>query len=194
MSKVICLTHANQKYLDHQTFSKRKESCRSRQELRGCWSIRGYSRRVRFPFLTCGAKIGVLISRKCSYRVHFSFSLLGIGGSFLFRLPIVRRLPFPISIYLDVVVKLLFLLVIGSISRSTFVLLMDDLTRAVSQFCPALGGMSGGFPPGPSGDSSFPPILASEERNEHPGTSEGQARAPRDRLNELREDRSLDLP
>lgn len=93
-------------------------------------------------------------------QLHISFYLSGIGGCFIFRLPLVRRLPFQIQIFLYVVVKLLLILVIYSIYRSSFVLLMDDLTRAVAQFLPGSGGINineefNSPPPGPSDNSFF---------------------------------------
>lgn len=69
-------------------------------------------------------------------KFHLYLYFSGVGGCFLFRLPLVRRLPVKIQFVLYVVVKLLFILLICTISRSVFVLLMDDLTRAVAQFYP----------------------------------------------------------
>jgi len=72
---------------------------------------------------------------------------------------------------------------------------MDDLSRAISQFAPsASGGMSGGSstPPGPFGDPSFI-LLNSEENLQLPGTSEGQGRARRDYIQELKNEKSLDI-
>lgn len=94
-----------------------------------------------------------------SLRLRIYLNLYIIGGSFLFRLPLVRRLPFQIKIFLYVVVKLLLLLVIYSCYRSLLVLLMDDLTRAVAPFLPGSGGINNeGFHsplPGPSENSFF---------------------------------------
>lgn len=77
------------------------------------------------------------------------FVFLGVNGSFFFRLP-VRRLPFQIKISFYVVVKLLFLFIIFSLSRSVFLLFMDELTRAVAQFYLTLEGTNGEFGPPPA--------------------------------------------
>lgn len=83
-----------------------------------------------------------------------------------------------------------FFLLICTISRSVFVLLMDDLTRAVAQFYPTLGGMNGGFgpPPAPDPDNSF--LLAAPPSHEA-GPSEQNSHVlseARERLQRLREE------
>jgi len=44
---------------------------------------------------------------------------------------------------------------------------------------------------GPSGDPSFFPISSTNDNQQQPGPSEGQARAPRNYIEELKEDKSL---
>lgn len=115
-------------------------------------------------------------------KLHLDLYLseVGLGHCFLFRLPVIRRLPFSIQICIYVVVQLLFLFIIAHISRSVFRLLMDELSRAVAQFYPTSAGMNGGFsaPPTPPGHSGFLGLLDVKnqsvneaEMEQDPGTS-----------------------
>lgn len=129
-------------------------------------------------------------------KLHLSFSLSGVGlgprDLILFRFPLLPLLPFSIRIFFYVVVQLLFLFLIAHISRSVFLLLMDDLSRAVTQFYPTLGGngglggMNGGFNPPPVPENS--PILAAASHEAGPPEAEARGRAPRDLVSELRSD------
>lgn len=137
-SEAICLTHANRKF-DHQTLN---ESAHFRQE----WRVLdhpGIPEKGSIPFPRVWRKrfysFAMMRSFSFSWRLlpifkfHLYFYLYvygcGVDGSFFFRLPMVRRLPFKIKISFYVVVKLLILF---SLSR----LFMDELTRAVAQFYP----------------------------------------------------------
>lgn len=117
----------------------------ARMPIKMCPSLNRSSYENSFSDIFEGAK---------SFKLHIYFYFCGVGGvSFFFQLPLVRRQPFQIQILLYTVVKLLFLVVIYSGSRSLFVLFMDDLTRAVAPFLPGSGGIhEGGFsqPPTPT--------------------------------------------
>lgn len=126
-------------------------------------------------------------------KLHLYFSLSGVGlGPRDWRFPLLRLLPFEMNIFFYVVAQLLFLLLIASISRSVFLLLMDELSRAVAQFYSALGGngglggMNGGFNPPPMPNNS--PILAAASHEAGPPEAEARGRAPRDLVSELRSD------
>lgn len=130
-------------------------------------------------------------------KLHLLFSLSGVGlgprDLILFRLPLLRRLPFSIRIFVFVVVQLLLFLGFAHIVRSGFLLVLDELSRAVAQFYPTLGGngglggMNGGFNPPPVPDNSSIFAAASHEAE---GPASG-GRAPRDFISELKEDTTL---
>ncbi|GAA0140198.1 hypothetical protein LIER_44050 [Lithospermum erythrorhizon] len=62
-----------------------------------------------------------------------------------------------ISIYLDVVGKVLFMLILFALFRWAGLVFMDELSRAVAPFVPTLGGTNGGFgpPPAPPYNDTF---------------------------------------
>lgn len=128
-------------------------------------------------------------------KFHLYFYLYDVDGCFFFRLPMVRQLPFPIKMSFYVVVKLLILL-------SLSLLFMDELTRAVAQFYPTLGGTNGGFgpPPAPPGPDNSVLLAASGSHETGPSdpnahvlaeTQEGLDRLRQENLRALRENEAL---
>ena len=88
----------------------------------------------------------------------------------LFQFPIRKRLPIQIQKVVSAVVQLLFLSILVHLSRSVFLLLMEEFSQ-VTQFFPMSGGMNDGFNPPPVPDNS--PILAAalQEAEGQPGPS-----------------------
>lgn len=88
------------------------------------------------------------------------------------------------------VVQLLFFFVLAYIVRSGFLLVLDELSRAVAQFYPSLGGMNGGFNPPPApGGSTILAAAASHEAG--PSVSDPNSHLfeeERQHLDRLRED------
>lgn len=106
-----------------------------------------------------------------SFAFYFYLYTLDLKDSFLFRLPIVHRLPFQIKRDFYVVVKVVFMVTLFSLFRWAGFVFMDELSRAVAPFVPTLGGTNGGFgpPPAPPYDSSY--FLAGGGNQEQPGPS-----------------------
>nr|QCQ81946.1 hypothetical protein [Ammopiptanthus mongolicus] len=136
-------------------------------------------------------------------QLNLYLSLSGVRPSFGFRLQKIRRLPFEIQIFIYVVVQLLFSLFICSVARSFFLLLMDELSRAVAQFYPTLGGngglggMNGGFNPPPAPDnSSLLAAVAAASTEAGPSASEPNSHVlseAQERLERLRQENRLRL-
>lgn len=105
---------------------------------------------VIFILVTKGSVLS-LIHILQSLRLHLTFSL-AVQGFIMFRLP------WGTPIFSYFIIKVVFLILLGLVSKSSLVW-MDELMQAVVPFCPTLGGgMTGGsnLLPGPSG----PPDLA----------------------------------
>ena len=103
------------------------------------------------------------------WKLHLYFDFSGVRDSLLFQLPITKGLPFEIKIVVSAVVQLLSLFIMAHISRDVFLLLMDELTQAVTQFYPTSGG---GFnlPPTPPSlpPTSLSPFLVEEGSQNDP--------------------------
>lgn len=105
------------------------------------------------------------------FSFHFHFS--GLGHSLVLQLPIIKQLPVKVQMVVSAVVQLLCLFLIYHLYRSSFLLLMDELTQALTQFYPTSGGLSmnGGFNPPPVPENSCILAAASHEAEGQPGSS-----------------------
>lgn len=120
-------------------------------------------------------------------KLNLNFSFSGVRYC---PLPIIKRLPFEIKMVVYAVVQLLFFFVLAYIVRSGFLLVLDELSRAVAQFYPSLGGMNGGLNPPPApGNSTILAAAASHEAG--PSVSDPNSHLfeeERQHLDRLRED------
>lgn len=131
----------------------------------------------------------------CQLHLSFFFAGVGLGpkDSILFRLPLLRRLPFSIRILFYAVVKLLFLFIFSYLIRKGFIFMFDELSRAVAPFYPGgnggLGGMNGGFNPPPVPDNS---AFSAASNDAGPSETETEGRKrERDFISEIKNDKSL---
>ena len=121
-------------------------------------------------------KSSLIIMHSICARVYIHFVFFST-----LSLPLVTLIPKQVRIHLFIFARIVFFLILFKVAFSLFSLFMDELHRAVAPFLPASGGIHSGVnpPPGPSGDPSFFPLSSTNDNQQQPGPSEGQARAPR---------------